>query len=255
MIKNSTAFVGLDLGDKRSNVFMLDQGGELIEEARIPTAEPAFRRKFASLPPCRVAMEAGTHSRWASRLLEQLGHEVLVANPRRLLLPDPADTIQIGIRPVSQDLGQARSQVEGVVGRGACDGLANPVAQAGVREAVGRACLDDGSKPVGLVVGVERGPVREQVAFVVPGQGCGTDGYQLATVVKVTVGLASLGDFGLAGSSSILSAVETGATIVVGFLHAMQRVVEMVDDPPLLLWRGRATDQWHQGSAPDCTIA
>ena len=86
MIKNSTAFVGLDLGDRRSNVFILDQEGELIEETRIPTTEPAFRRKFASLPPCRVAMEAGTHSRWASRLLEQLGHEVLVANPRRLRL-------------------------------------------------------------------------------------------------------------------------------------------------------------------------
>ena len=35
---------------------------------------------------CRVAIEAGTHSRWASRLLEQLGHEVLVANPRKLRL-------------------------------------------------------------------------------------------------------------------------------------------------------------------------
>jgi integrase len=70
MIKNSTAFVGLDLGDRRSNVFILGQEGELIEETRTPTTEPAFRRKFASLPPCRVAMEAGTHSRWASRLLE-----------------------------------------------------------------------------------------------------------------------------------------------------------------------------------------
>ncbi len=87
MIKNSTAFVGLDLGDKRSNVFILDQDGELIEETRIPTTEPAFRRKFASLPPCRVAMEVGTHSRWASRLLTELGHEVpAVANPRRLRL-------------------------------------------------------------------------------------------------------------------------------------------------------------------------
>jgi hypothetical protein len=44
MIKDSTALVGLDLGDKRSNVFMLDQGGELIEETRIPTTQPAFRR-------------------------------------------------------------------------------------------------------------------------------------------------------------------------------------------------------------------
>jgi len=86
MVKNSTAFVGLDLGDKRSNVFILDPEGELIEETCIPTTEPAFRRKFASLPPCRVAMEAGTHSCWASHLLEQLGHEVLVANPRTLRL-------------------------------------------------------------------------------------------------------------------------------------------------------------------------
>jgi len=86
MFKHSTAFVGLDLGDKRSNVFILDQEGELIEETRLPTTEPAFRRKFTSLPPCRVAMEMGTHSRWASRLLEQLGHEVLVVNPRKLRL-------------------------------------------------------------------------------------------------------------------------------------------------------------------------
>ena len=31
----------------------------------------------------RVAMEAGTHSPWVSRLLKRLGHEVLVANPRK----------------------------------------------------------------------------------------------------------------------------------------------------------------------------
>jgi transposase len=32
----------------------------------------------------QIALEVGTHSPWASRLLEELGHEVLVANPRRL---------------------------------------------------------------------------------------------------------------------------------------------------------------------------
>jgi hypothetical protein len=31
-------------------------------------------------------MEVGTHSPWVSRLLEEAGHEVLVANPRRLKL-------------------------------------------------------------------------------------------------------------------------------------------------------------------------
>ena len=34
----------------------------------------------------RVAIEAGTHSPWASRVLEGCGHEVLVANARKLRL-------------------------------------------------------------------------------------------------------------------------------------------------------------------------
>jgi len=32
----------------------------------------------------RIALEAGTHSPWVSRLLESLGHEVPVANPRKI---------------------------------------------------------------------------------------------------------------------------------------------------------------------------
>ena len=46
----------------------------------------AFKRKFASLPPCRVAMEVGAHSRWVSALLTRLGHEVFVADARKLRL-------------------------------------------------------------------------------------------------------------------------------------------------------------------------
>jgi transposase len=34
----------------------------------------------------RVVMEVGTHSPWVSRLLQLLGHEVLVANARRVRL-------------------------------------------------------------------------------------------------------------------------------------------------------------------------
>jgi hypothetical protein len=34
----------------------------------------------------RIAMEAGTHSPWVSRVLEECGHEVLVANARKLRL-------------------------------------------------------------------------------------------------------------------------------------------------------------------------
>ena len=84
MNKNSMYFVGLDLGDKYSYIAILDKEGELIEETRLPTTKTSFQQRFSMLPPCRVAMEVGTHSRWASHLLTELGHDVLVANARKL---------------------------------------------------------------------------------------------------------------------------------------------------------------------------
>jgi transposase len=78
---------GLDLGDKYSYLCLLDtEGGEVIEEGRVRTTPEALRRRFASERPMRVAIEAGTHSPWVSRLLEECSHEVLVANVRELRL-------------------------------------------------------------------------------------------------------------------------------------------------------------------------
>jgi transposase len=79
---------GLDLGDKYSYLCLIDQhSGEIMEEGRLPTTPEAFRRRFASeQPPMRIAIEAGTHSPWVSRLLEECSHEVLVANARKLRL-------------------------------------------------------------------------------------------------------------------------------------------------------------------------
>jgi transposase len=84
MVKDSMTYIGLDLGDKNSHVVILDSDGGLIEESRLPTTRASFERKFASLPHSRVAMEVGAHSRWASQLLKDLGHDVLVANARKL---------------------------------------------------------------------------------------------------------------------------------------------------------------------------
>jgi transposase len=83
---NMTA--GLDIGDKHSYLCLIDtQSGEVMEEGRLRTTPEAFRRRFASeQPPMRIAIEAGTHSPWASRVLEECGHEVLVANSRKLRL-------------------------------------------------------------------------------------------------------------------------------------------------------------------------
>jgi transposase len=79
---------GLDLGDKYSYLCLIDQhSGEIMEEGRLRTSPETFKRRFASeRPPMRIAIEAGTHSPWASRVLEECGHEVLVANARRLRL-------------------------------------------------------------------------------------------------------------------------------------------------------------------------
>jgi len=86
MFKNSMLFVGLDLGDRHSHLVILDQDGELVEEARMPTTQTSLTRRFSTLPASRVAIEVGTHSRWVSALLTQLGHEVLVADARKLRL-------------------------------------------------------------------------------------------------------------------------------------------------------------------------
>jgi transposase len=79
---------GLDLGDKYSYLCLIDtRSGEVIEEGRLRTTSEALRRRFASeRPPMRIAIETGTHSPWVSRLLEELGHEVLVANARKTRL-------------------------------------------------------------------------------------------------------------------------------------------------------------------------
>jgi transposase len=84
---SSTITAGLDLGDKYSHLCLIDtQGGEVIEEGRLRTTPKALKRRFSDCEPMRIAIEAGTHSPWVSRLLKDLGHEVLVANARRLKL-------------------------------------------------------------------------------------------------------------------------------------------------------------------------
>jgi transposase len=75
--------VGLDVGDRYSRYCFL-QDGEVIERGRVQNTEAAIRRHFEGEPRLRMAMESGTHSPWISRLLKALGHQVIVANSRKL---------------------------------------------------------------------------------------------------------------------------------------------------------------------------
>ena len=76
--------IGIDLGDRFSHYCILNGEGKVIETGRIKTSREAFTAHFQDLPPARIAVEAGTHSAWVSRLLEESGHEVLVANAREI---------------------------------------------------------------------------------------------------------------------------------------------------------------------------
>lgn len=78
--------VGVDLGDRTSHTCVLDEAGEVVERGKVPTTLVGFRKRFEGQTRMRVAIEAGTHSPWVSRLLKELGHEVLVANPRKVRL-------------------------------------------------------------------------------------------------------------------------------------------------------------------------
>jgi transposase len=75
--------VGIDLGDRFSRYCVVNQDGEVIEEGRIQTTMAALERHFTGKRQ-RIAMECGTHSPWVSRLLQGMGHEVLVANARKV---------------------------------------------------------------------------------------------------------------------------------------------------------------------------
>ena len=79
-----TQVVGLDLGDRHSHYCMLTSTGEAMEEGRIATTGASMEKHFASEARMRIALEAGTHSPWVSRLLKSYGHQVIVANPRKI---------------------------------------------------------------------------------------------------------------------------------------------------------------------------
>src|SRR5208337_4810551 len=78
--------IGLDLGDRNSWYCVLDESGQIQLEQRVRTNAKALREVFGEMPHSRIALEIGTHSPWISRLLSEFGHEVIVANARKVRL-------------------------------------------------------------------------------------------------------------------------------------------------------------------------
>lgn len=73
--------IGLDLGDRLSRTYGVDAAGRQVLADAVVTTPTGIEEYFGRLERCRVVLEAGTHSPWVSRVLEELGFEVVVANP------------------------------------------------------------------------------------------------------------------------------------------------------------------------------
>src|SRR5580765_4080975 len=78
--------IALDLGDRNSWYCVVDETGQIQLEQRVRTTAKALQEVFGGMPRSRIALEIGTHSPWISRLLSELGHEVVVANARKVRL-------------------------------------------------------------------------------------------------------------------------------------------------------------------------
>jgi transposase len=78
--------IGLDLGDRSSHYCVLDEKGRILVESKVATSPNAMKGVFGSMAGSRIALETGMHSPWVSRLLNELGHEVIVAHARNVRL-------------------------------------------------------------------------------------------------------------------------------------------------------------------------
>ena len=78
--------LGLDVGDSYTHFCALDEARQVLERGRFRTTPEALRQTLGARPATRVVLEAGSQSPWMSAALRELGHQVLVADPRRVEL-------------------------------------------------------------------------------------------------------------------------------------------------------------------------
>lgn len=81
---STTLSVGLDVGDRTVHLCALDDARAVVERGTYPTTHVGVCAAFEGRARSRVVLEAGSQSPWMSALLGKLGHEVLVADPRRV---------------------------------------------------------------------------------------------------------------------------------------------------------------------------
>jgi transposase len=70
----------IDLHKKESQIRIVTESGQVIDQ-RIATTRERLTQVFWGRPRMRILIEASTESEWVAQHLEQIGHEVVVADP------------------------------------------------------------------------------------------------------------------------------------------------------------------------------
>jgi transposase len=86
IFKGQKLTIGVDLGDRCLFYCVLDEASKILLEQKVATTPEAMKQTFGKIPRSLIALETGTHSPWASRLLTELGHEVIVAHAQKVQL-------------------------------------------------------------------------------------------------------------------------------------------------------------------------
>lgn len=84
MPDNNLPTLGMDISDNSIELCEIDFDGDVTFRGKISCTEKALRSFFVARKYRRTVLEAGSHSPWIARLLEELGQSPLVVNPRRL---------------------------------------------------------------------------------------------------------------------------------------------------------------------------
>jgi transposase len=70
----------IDLHKKESQIRIVTESGQVIDQ-RVATTRERLTQVFWGRPRMRVLVESSTESEWVAQHLEQMGHEVVVADP------------------------------------------------------------------------------------------------------------------------------------------------------------------------------
>ncbi|QRK12972.1 transposase [Archangium violaceum] len=74
-------YIGIDVHKRDSQVCILGESGEVVLEQRVRTQRERLGELLSKRSKARVLLEASTESEWVARCLEEMGHEVVVADP------------------------------------------------------------------------------------------------------------------------------------------------------------------------------